>query len=564
MNEASSSFKTKSSSFFSTSLSSDKRHSAFVTVQHLKPDTCLNTKSLIYFLSPRGFYRQIEASPLGGRLVRGAFWSLAGSLISRSLGLLSAILVGRLLGKEAFGELGIIQNTVGMFGTLAGFGMGLTANKHVAEFKRTAPAHAGRIIALAGATAWITSGFMAVVLLVLGPWLAAETLAAPHLGGLLQVGGVLLFLSGINGAQTGALSGFEAFKAIASINLISGLLTFPLMVTGALYWGVAGAVWGLIGSQLANCLLCFVALRAEAARFQIPIRLSGALAESKLFWSFSFPAVLTGVLNSAVAWGASALVVNQAGGYGDMGIYNAALRVKLLPETFLAMLIAPMLPILSEAFGKGDRDTFQRTLQFNFLLATLIIVPVSLVQAAAPALTLMSFGPQYQGDPVVVLWLMLHAVLYALMFPMGSVLISMGRMWFSLVINGIFAVLFGAAALLLVPRYGAAGYAASMTVAYGLANLPSVVFLYQQLPAVMNYLRWGLVAAVGILLFVACIMAFQQLPFAWGTVAGFLAAAAFVALKYHLHSAAMMKLANPSVLVGTSSCTEATPKCSLG
>jgi len=47
------------------------------------------------------------------------------------------------------GELGIIQNTIGMFGTLAGFGMGLTANKHVAEFKRTDPAPAERILGLA-------------------------------------------------------------------------------------------------------------------------------------------------------------------------------------------------------------------------------------------------------------------------------------------------------------------------------------------------------------------------------------------------------------------------------
>lgn len=149
------------------------------------------------------------------------------------MGLLSAILVGRLLGKEGFGELGMIQNTIGMFGTLAGFGMGLTANKHVAEFKRTDPARAGRIIALTNTTAWSASGIMALVLLFFGPWLAAKTLAAPHLAGLLQVSALLLFLSGINGAQTGALSGFEAFKAIARINLISGVLTFPLMVPGA-------------------------------------------------------------------------------------------------------------------------------------------------------------------------------------------------------------------------------------------------------------------------------------------------------------------------------------------
>ena len=101
----------------------------------------------------------------------------------------------------------------------------------------------------------------------------------------------------------------EAFKSIARINLISGLLTFPLMVIGAWKWGVTGAVWGLIGSQLANCVMSFLAVRVEAARYQISHRYAGCFSDLGLFWRFSLPAVLTGVLNSVVSWGASALVV---------------------------------------------------------------------------------------------------------------------------------------------------------------------------------------------------------------------------------------------------------------
>ncbi len=515
----------------------------------------MSAKSLLYSLTPgvfRGLFDRVEASPLGSRLARGAFWSLAGSLISRGLGLVSAILVGRFLGRDEFGELGIIQNTIGMFGTLAGFGMGVTANKHIAEYKSTDPVRAGRILGVASALAWASSGVMAIVLIFLAPWLAAKTLAAPHLAGLLQVGALLLFLSGINGAQTGALSGFEAFRTIARINLIAGVLSFPLMVVGSWRWGVQGAVWSLIITQAVNCVLCYTAVRAEAVRFHIPITVSGARSEAALFWSFSMPAVLSGVLNSAVGWGASALVVNQTGGYGDMGVYNAALRVKMMPEMFLGMLIAPMLPILSESFGKGDRVTFQRTLLFNFLLATLIIVPVSLLQASAPSLTLLPYGPGYEGRFEIVLWLMLHAVLYALMFPMGSILISMGEMWFSFVVNVLFAVLFGVAAWLLVPRYGAAGYAASMVVAYVVANIPCLVFLYRKLPEVMRYLRWGLVAAAALILFGGGMFFARPLPLAWSVPVGLLAAAAFVALKYLLHGSAIRKLGNPRAAAATS------------
>ena len=509
----------------------------------------MSTKAFIYSLTPgvfRGLFDRVEASPLGRRLARGAFWSLAGSLISRGLGLVSAILVGRMLGRDDYGALGIVQNTIGMFGTLAGFGMGVTANKHVAEFKLADPARAGRIIGAASALAWVTSGVMAVALFVAAPWLAEHTLAAPHLGGLLRTGALLLLLSGINGAQTGALSGFESFKSIARINLIAGLTSFPLMLIGAWQWGLTGVVWALIVVQLLNCLLCYQAVEAEAARFNVPIRLNSTAADRRLFWSFSFPAVLAGVLNSLISWGASALVVNQAGGYGDMGIYNAALRVKLLPEMFLGMLIAPMLPILSESFGKGDHRTFQRTLLFNFTLAMLIIVPVSLVQAAAPALTLLPYGAEYQGRLETVQWLMLHAVAYALMFPMGSILISMGEMWFSWLVNLLYAGLFGLGAWWLVPRYGAAGYAAAMALAYALANLACVVFLYRKLPDVMRFLRWGVLVFSMTILFAACVLASWRLDFGWAVAAGVAAAVGFLFLKYRLHASAGFGIENRS------------------
>lgn len=492
-----------------------------------------NTKSLIYFFSAAsywGFLQWIEASPLGGRLARGALWSLIGSLISRGLGLLSTILVGRLLGKQDFGELAIIQNTIGMFGTLAGFGMGLTTIKHVAEFKRTDPARLGRILGLASATAWLSSGLMAIALVVSAPWLAAKTLAAPHLASLLQAGGLLLFLSGVNGVQTGALSGFEAFKAIARINLISGVLTFPLMVAGTWKWGVAGAVWGLIGSQFANCLLSFAAVRAETARFQIRAVFSGWRDEWNLLFAFSLPAVLIWVVNSVVAWGAAALVVNQPRGYAQMGIYNAAFRVKDIPDAILGMVMAPIIPILSESFGKSDHHSYRKALRLFLLTSTLLIVPVSLLQAAAPELTLMPFGRGYEGQTLIVSWLMLYAVLNSLDRCVFYVLMTTGRLWLLWLLSFGFAVFYSIFAVLLVPRYGAVGYAASLALACAVSLIPGMAVLYRSHADTMRYVRWGQLALESLSLFAVCVLASISLSFHWALALGMFASLAFVTL----------------------------------
>src|SRR5262249_40861934 len=144
---------------------------------------------------------RLRSDSLGGRLARGAFWSLAGNLVARGFGLLGSIFLARLLGKEAFGALGIIQSTTSLFGLFAGFGMGLTATKHVAEFRSKDPARVANVLADTALFSWVSGGLMAVCLYMLSPWLATHTLAAPNLSGLLQASAPVLFLTGWQGAQ---------------------------------------------------------------------------------------------------------------------------------------------------------------------------------------------------------------------------------------------------------------------------------------------------------------------------------------------------------------------------
>jgi len=188
-------------------------------------------------------FNWIESSPIGYRLVKGTLWSMAGAVISRGLMLCAMVLVARMLGKTVYGELGMIQSTVGMFGIFAGFGLGLTATKHVAEFRQKNPERAGRIIGLSWLVATVTGSLMALGLFIFAPWLAEHTINAPHLAVVLRIAALILFINALNGAQTGALSGFEAFKTIAYINLFVGLISFPILVGGAYFGGLTGAVF---------------------------------------------------------------------------------------------------------------------------------------------------------------------------------------------------------------------------------------------------------------------------------------------------------------------------------
>jgi O-antigen/teichoic acid export membrane protein len=476
---------------------------------------------------------QVLASPIGGRLARGAFWSLLGTTLSKGCSTISWIIVGRLLGKESFGELSMVQNTVGLFGAAAGMGMGMAAAKYVAEYKKTDPARAGRFIGLASAATWVTSIALAIVLVALAPWLARETLNAPHLAPWLTLSSLLLLFSGIAGAQQGTLTGFESFKAIASINVIVGVTSFPMLLLGAIWGGVTGALWALIASAVLNCVLNFIHVRKQASAHHVEIRYRGCMSESRVFWDFNLPGMVNTVFSAAVVWAVGTMLVRHSSGFGDLGIYNAVQRMKLVPENIAAMLLAPMLPVLSDTFARKDMQAFGKTLIFSYTIATLTIVPIALLQIAAPWLTLVPYGPQYQGGEPVVLWVMLATITYALLWPMGSILISMGRIWFALAVGTIHNVLSLALAWWFIPRLGSAGLALATSIAFVVANVPCVILLQRSLPRLLPQVRWYQMTAIIVTTTIACDVAWRFLPRTQSTILGCITALAFCIWRLH-------------------------------
>ena len=118
----------------------------------------------------------LPADSLRARFTLGIVWSLAGAVVSRGFLLAASIVCARFLGKDGFGALGMIQSTAGMFGIFAGLGLGLTATKYVAEFRRQDPEKAGRILALSASAAFVFGCVITVLLIFLAPFLATKVL----------------------------------------------------------------------------------------------------------------------------------------------------------------------------------------------------------------------------------------------------------------------------------------------------------------------------------------------------------------------------------------------------
>jgi O-antigen/teichoic acid export membrane protein len=401
----------------------------------------------------------MPAGALRARFTRGVFWSLTGAVISRGLTLTASIACARLLGKAGFGELGIIQSTVGTFGMFAGLGLGLTATKYVAEFREQDASKAGRILALSGVAATVSGILMAFLLIVLAPYLATDTLGAPQLARPLTAGAGLVLFGALNGAQTGALAGFEAFQSIAKVNVGAGLSSFPLIVVGVWRWGLIGAVWGMVAAMALNWALNNYALRKECSRAGFTYDFAGCQKEWRVLYKFSLPAFLASIVVGPALWICNALLVHQPNGYSQLGLYTAADRWRLLILFVPTSVFGMVVPVLSNLYGSGSESSFRRVFRANLWLSSCLTLAPALVISAL-ALPLMSlYGLQFRSGWPILIVLVCAAIPEAISSIYMAQLICGQRMWWRFALD-----LQLACALLLlawwwIPRWGAMGLA---------------------------------------------------------------------------------------------------------
>ena len=430
----------------------------------------INIRNAIYGWCPRRFqpfWNRVEASDIGSRIARGAFWSTGGAVISRGLMLVAAILVARILGLEVYGEYGMIRSTVNMFLVFAGFGLGMTATKHVAECRVSDPERAGRIMAISGLFAVGTGALVAIGLYVFAPWVATHTINAPHLVGELRVGAFILLLNSVNGAQTGALVGFEAFRSIAKVNLWTGLASFPLLISGAYWGGLRGAVWALSANMIINWLLNHLALRQEAARFKVPFSVVGCLAEWPILWRFSLPAALGGIMVSPVVWTSNAMLVNQPAGYVQMGLFDAANQWRMAILFIPGVVGQIVLPMLANLNASDDQIRYKKVLKYNVLISSGVAFAVALPVALLACPIMRSYGLDFEEGALALILLSISTILITLNSVVGQAIASKGRMWIGFSFNLMWATVFLIFSYYFIYNgYGVTGLAFANIIAY--------------------------------------------------------------------------------------------------
>ncbi len=339
-------------------------------------------------------FKLLLNSPTIVRLLAGTGWSLTGEILSKGLLFLSWIIVARLLGKVGYGQFGIIRSTITMFAIFGGLGLGLTANKFVAENRSSNKLFAGQIIGMTQIFAFVSGLLLAGLILIFSNYIAITLLKAPFLENELKLTAIMLFFSSINGAQIGILQGLEAYKKLALLNAIQGVTAFPLFALGTYYFGLSGSISAFALNIIISTLLFQIVIQKELKLKGIVVYFKNIKDTISIFWSFSLPAALTGIAVSPFKWYSEALLVKFSG-FDNLGIFQAAIVISSIVIAIASTLNAPLISIAANSSGNQSDMKLQYITMYSSWYAFLILSVPFLI---FPKILIFLFGDQF-NDP---------------------------------------------------------------------------------------------------------------------------------------------------------------------
>jgi O-antigen/teichoic acid export membrane protein len=414
------------------------------------------------------------------RLIQGTVLNLIAVAFNQGSTLFINVIVARILLIQAYGEYAMVQITVLTMASMAQLATGFTAAKYVAEYRSSFPERAGRIIGVCAVVSVMTASVGTILLVVMAPWLSASVLKAPHLEIALIAGAGFLFFSAINGYQTGALSGLEAYGGLSKAGVLSGVVAVSAVSLGAWIYGLNGALIGLSISALSRCLIHNNWLRFECKAQGIKPCYSGLGQEKTVITKFVLPAAIAGYITLPILWLANALLVRQPGGYGEIALYASSSSVRLLVLFIPQVINTVSVSILNNIKGSGDKRRYERVYKANVLTIFIATLTFGLFFGIYGDAILGIFGRDFSAGKTVLQLLMISTVFEGSSIALYQHLQVQEKIWTSLFLISIpRETLFIVIAFLLVPSLGAVGLSIAYTLGWFLALTIIAVLIYK-------------------------------------------------------------------------------------
>jgi O-antigen/teichoic acid export membrane protein len=430
----------------------------------------------------KGPVGRLLTNPLMQRVIRNSGYLFTGSTLSAALSMIQGILAARLLGVESFGTLGIITVFVSVINRLTSFRMAELVVNYVGDFSEKG--EKDRAAAAFKTAAAFESGSSVLALLliiVLAPLAATYLVHDPSLTGLFIVYGLIIPAHMIAESSTGLLQYLDQFRLLAGIQIAQSVITL-LLIAGAFL--VGGGLVAVLAAYFVGKVAWSLAITGAALFHAHRAWGSGWWRASfslihirrKEMLRFGVSTNLTGTLtllsrDSEILW-LGALASTTAAGYYKVSL--AILNILLIP---VQPLISTTYRELAREIGTRAWDNVRYLLRSGSMISAIYSIPAAIFLLAAGPWVVSLWGVEFLPQSYIGLMILLVGVTFVNIFYWNrTTLLPLGLPEYPTKVTLAAAVVKVLAILILVPRYGAPGMAATLS---GFFLLTGIVLVWK-------------------------------------------------------------------------------------
>jgi O-antigen/teichoic acid export membrane protein len=328
---------------------------------------------------------------LRGPMMRGAAWSVAMRWTVRAIGLISTVILARLLTPEDYGIVAMAMLVVGLIEVFGDTGNQLA----LLRYREPTRVHYDSAFTIG----LLTSLVLGVIVLAVAP-LAAWSFGEPRVAPVMQVLSLRVFVGGFSNIGTVAFRHELDFAKDFRFLVYRKLLTFLSGLIAALivsnYWAlVAGIVIGEFGSVASS----------YAMHHYRPWPAFGKIRE---LWSMSGWFLLGSVASFAHERG-DEYVVSAIAPTDVFGKYHVAADIANLPAAEIVLPLARgLFPIYSRLAAQPEQLLYAY-LNVLSMIAVICCAIAAGTAAIADDLVAVLLGSQWQGSAPLLMWLVLHS-----------------------------------------------------------------------------------------------------------------------------------------------------------
>src|SRR6266850_3841913 len=349
------------------------------------------------------------AASLGSKVAAGVAWMVVFKLLDRSIGIVSVVILARLLVPADFGLVAMATAIIAIIELLSAFNFDLA----LIQDQEATRAHYD--------TAWTLNVAMAAVCALL---VAAAAIPAGAFYGDSRLGPIMLWLSLatlIRGFENVGVVAFRKelklnreFQLLLTKRIGVFLVTISIALATRSYWAL---VLGILTGSVGGVILSYV-FHPFRPRFDLTAR--GELLH------FSKWMVFSNVVDT-LASRAADLIIGKNLGLGPLGLFNLAHEISHLPSTELS---APINRAVYPGYAKVASD--QTLLAAQFLdvlgLTALLTAPAAVgIATIAPLLIPLLLGDAW-GEVVPLMEILaLSGLLVSLRTNAGYVFLALGK-----------------------------------------------------------------------------------------------------------------------------------------